>query len=100
MKFNMPSELPSSLQPPELRVGSVYISKMRRKTDYWIVIGINGDSVYMVGINREGEMTGVQSYGRWVLAGDNNFKPRAQVGFCPGLADLAFDVELFEDDLK
>jgi hypothetical protein len=100
MKFILPEDATEQATIHEVRIGNVYRSKNTRTTKYWVVIGINKDMVHMVGIGDSGEMTGLQTYGRWVMEGSPDgrpFKPREVVGFCDGLEDLVFSVMLNQE---
>jgi len=99
MNITMPETLPEYLEEPgPLQVGDMFLSKNRRKTHYWIVVGFDTTSCHLLGIGAEGEITQAASYGRHVFEGYGNiFKPRRKVGLCHGLQDMNLQVELFEE---
>lgn len=98
MKFILPEDAPTEPELPPLRVGNVYRVKNKRCAQYWVVIAIWNDMVHMVGVNEAGAITGVQTYGRWCMEGSPGggpFKPREVIGFCEGLDDLCFSLQLY-----
>jgi len=94
MKFNVPQTILSAEGLNDVRVGNVYSSKGGKNTAFWVVVGVNGDSVHLMGINREGQITSTQSYGKWVFEGSGAYnKGRPILGFVEGLDELVFDVQ-------
>lgn len=91
MKFNIPEQTPPLLDN-ELLIGNVYKCKGGSKTDYWIVVGIDTKSVFLIGVNKEGVMTSATSYGRHVFDGSSPLFNRKSIGRCEGIEQLEFDI--------
>jgi len=92
MKFILPEPQAPMDDCDELRVGNVYACKGGNKTRYWIVVGIAGASVALIGINTEGIVTSATSYGAHVFNGTSSFVPRKVLGRVEGLDELNFDI--------
>lgn len=98
MKFNLPTPQPQPERDETLRVGNVYACKGGGKTRYWIVLGLDGTSVNLVGINRDGVVTSTQNYGRHVFESPPLFNRRVLLGRVEGLDALEFDVQWYGDN--
>lgn len=61
MQFNYP-EGRKPEPTPEVEIGNVYASKNTHKTKAWIVVQITGNTVHLLGIDAEGEISSTQSY--------------------------------------
>lgn len=98
MKFNLPTPQPQTPHDESLRIGNVYACKGGGKTRYWIVIGLDDRSVNLVGIDRDGNVTSTQNYGRHVFDQSSPllFKRRPLIGRCEGLEALEFGVQWYE----
>jgi hypothetical protein len=93
MKFNIPEALNAEIRKNELRVGNVYAAKGGKGTAFWVAIALHGDSVSLLGINREGGVVSATSYYRSVFEGGPYRDGRPIMGFVEGLGELAFDVQ-------
>lgn len=85
MQFNYPEGRKPEVVP-EVEVGNVYASKNTHKTTAWLVMRIVGNSVHMLGLDAEGQVSSTQSYGL------HSFDNRALIGRV-NLAGLEFDIE-------
>ncbi|HNB53998.1 MAG TPA: hypothetical protein PK530_18770 [Anaerolineales bacterium] len=94
VKFNIPKPVPTQ-EKTELRVGNVYPCKGGGKTRYWIVIGMQGSSVNLLGINGDGVVTSTANYGAHVFQESTWSNGRELLGHCPGIAELEFDITWF-----
>lgn len=90
MKFNVPAPAPESIDTT-VRVGNVYKCKGGGKTAYWIVVGLAGRSVALVGINDDGAVTSAATYAIHVF--DGTFPGRALLGHCAAVESMEFDIE-------
>lgn len=97
MKFNVP-ETGAPLDTSILQIGNVYRCKGGSKTKYWIVVGMDEKTVFLLGINGDGVMTSATAYGRHVFDGSSNlFRGREVLGYCAGLENLEFDIQWSEE---
>ena len=85
MLFNYP-EGRKPEPTPEVEVGNVYSSKNTLKTKAWIVLNINGNTVHLLGIDAEGEVSSTQSYSM------HSVERRTMIGKV-NLSALEFDIE-------
>lgn len=85
MIFNYP-EGRKPERAPEVEVGNVYSSKNTHKTAAWIVLKITGNTVHLLGLDAEGEVSSTQSYGL------HSFERRSLIGRV-NLSALEFDIE-------
>lgn len=85
MQFNYP-EGRKPEPTPEVEVGNVYSSKNTHKTKAWLVMNISGNSVHLLGIDAEGEISSTQSYGL------HSLERRTLIGRVD-LSKLEFDIE-------
>lgn len=68
-------------RPSSLAVGNVYKCHGGGKTRYWVVAGIAGASVALLGVGRDGHVSSATAYGRHVYECTSGlFKPRTCVG--------------------
>lgn len=95
MKFNLPQPTPIPEIDTELKLGNVYPCKGGGKTRYWIVVGLQGSSVNLLGINNDGVVTSTASYGAHIFRETTYHAGRELLGFCPGIAELEFDITWF-----
>lgn len=92
MKFNIPEKISNEFVD-EIRVGNVYKCKGGNKTRFWVCMGFDEQSVSLLGLGANGEVTSAVSYGRHVFSPiSTTFKPREVVGFCESLEQLEFDI--------
>lgn len=94
MKFNLPQPAPLQ-ENTDLRIGNVYPCKGGGKTRYWIVIGLQGSSVNLLGINADGIITSTANYGAHVFKESTYSAGRELLGYCAGVAELEFDITWF-----
>lgn len=66
MQFNYPEGREPKL-PPEVAVGNVYCSKNTHKTVAWLVVGLSGHTVHLLGLDAEGQVSSTQSYNRHTM---------------------------------
>lgn len=85
MNFNYP-EGRKPEKVPEVEVGNVYASKNTHKTAAWLVMNITGNTVHLLGIDAEGEVSSTQSYAM------HSFERRSLIGRV-NLSALEFDIE-------
>jgi len=85
MNFNFPQgKVPEPPHEPE--IGCVYSSKNTHRTVAWLVLSITGNTVHMLGIDHEGQVSSTQSYGVHAL------RNRELIGRVD-LSKLEFDIE-------
>lgn len=85
MQFNYPEGRKPEVAP-EVEVGNVYASKNTHKTAAWLVMNITGNTVHLIGLDAEGEVSSTQSYGL------HSFERRNLIGRV-NLGPLEFDIE-------
>ena len=85
MNFNYP-EGRKPEPTPEVEVGNVYSSKNTHKTKAWLVLNITGNTVHLLGIDAEGQISSTQSYAM------HAFERRTLIGRVD-LSALDFDIE-------
>lgn len=85
MQFNYP-EGRKPEPHPEVEVGNVYVSKNTHKTAAWLVMSITGNTVHLLGLDAEGEISSTQSYGL------HSFERRTLIGRV-NLNKLELDIE-------
>ncbi len=79
MQFDLTS-LPPETTANEVAVGDVLQAKGGRgDTALWVVAAIRGNSVHLLGVNRDGDIVSTASYGMHAL------RDRAVVGRCNDL---------------
>lgn len=88
----MPVPPPTGIES-ELRVGNVYACKGGGKTRYWIVVGYDGKSVNMLGVNADGKVTSTCNYGAYVFDNTSKYWHRPVIGFCHGLDKMKLQIE-------
>jgi hypothetical protein len=71
---------------PEVEIGNVYASKNTHKTKAWVVMQISGQTVHLLGLDAEGEISSTQSYGL------HSFDRRTLIGRV-NLSAMEFDIE-------
>lgn len=84
MQFNYPEGREPKM-PPEVAVGNVYCSKNTHKTVAWVVVGLSGQAVHLIGLDAEGQVSSTQSYNRHAIEG------RKLIGRVD-LSQLEFDI--------
>ena len=85
MNFNFPEgRKPTS--SPSVEVGNIYQSKNTHKTAAWVVVAMSGNTVHLLGIDGEGQVSSTQSYGLHAISG------RDLIGRVD-LSSINFDVE-------
>lgn len=89
MKFNT-TDAPE-IDPPHSIVGNVYRCMGGRKSGYWIVVAVHVNTVVVLGLNNEGEITSSSNYGLHVFYG--NPWSREPVGRVIEMPDLNFVIE-------
>lgn len=83
--FNFPEgHKPEPTQ--EVEIGNVYKSHNTHKTAAWLVMQITGNTVYLLGIDAEGEISSTASYGL------HSFKRRRLIGRVD-FSLMNFDIE-------
>jgi hypothetical protein len=91
MKFNLPSQDAPLLEDQKLKLGNVYSCKGGGKTAYWIVVGIGGGAVNLLGVDMQGQVSSTANYGQHVFESN-----REVIGRCEGIEDLEFDITWLE----
>ena len=85
MQFNYPEgRKPEAV--PEVEIGNVYSSKNTHKTAAWVVLNITGNTVHLLGLDAEGQVSSTQSYCR------HSLERRSLIGRV-NLSALEFDIE-------
>ena len=86
MQFDL-TQIPEELVTTTPKVGDVLQAKgAQRDTVAWLVAAIRGNSVYCLGLDRNGDIVSTAGYQLHALA------DRAVIGRCPDLAALRLPV--------
>lgn len=89
MQFNFP-EGRKPAPTPEVEVGNVYTSKNTHKTKAWVVMSMSGNTVHLLGLDADGQISSTQSYNLFAI------ERRPLLGRVD-LSALEFDIEPTED---
>lgn len=85
MQFNYPEGRKPEASP-EVEVGNVYSSKNTHKTKAWLVVNVCGNTVHLLGLDADGQISSTQSYGVHAI------ERRSLIGRVD-LSSLEFDIE-------
>lgn len=85
MQFNYPEGRKPEASP-EVEAGNVYSSKNTHKTKAWLVLSVTGNTVHLLGLDAEGQVSSTQSYAMHAM------ERRDLIGRVD-LSALEFDIE-------
>ncbi len=87
MKFDL-QNIPEEDLDRTLKVGDVYPAKGGRgHTVGWVVVALKEATAYVLGFDKDGEITTAQNYAY------HSFEGRERLGHCPEITNLCITVE-------